>query len=142
MLLQRALATLLLALVASGCSILSVDSGTAPPRVEIDGIVDGHVALGISDESHLVHFDIFDGTSPGALLELVIWKLFRVEVGFAGASLTVGPIHVGLGVLAYDPWVPEMIGSDEGDEEEWEEPRQESPTEGRSAPEHDHDLKE
>jgi len=73
-----------------------------------NGIVDGHIALGIAAEDRVVHASLFDGRSPGSLAELSIWKLFRIELGLAGASLSLGPLHLGLGVLAYDPWVPRM----------------------------------
>lgn len=98
----------LLALLSS-CRVLEVDSGAGPPRIESRGIVESHLALGIPAESHLLHLDLFDGTSEGAVAELTLWKLFHLELGLAGLSVGVGPIHLGLGVLFYEPEVPVMM---------------------------------
>ena len=102
------LVPLLLAGLAPGCTIVSVGSEGDPPRVQSDGLVDGHVAFGIREEDDLIEVDLFDGSSPGAIGEISVWKLFRAEVGLAGASLGVGPIDLGLGVVFYDPRVPRM----------------------------------
>ncbi len=104
-----------LVFAASGCTVLSVDSRNDPPRIESYGLINAHAALGIAAEEHLLHFDLFDGRSPGAMAQLVIWKLFRFELGFAGASITLGPLHLGLGVIAYDPDVPAMMDFEDED---------------------------
>ncbi len=93
---------------APSCNVVQVDSDDHPPRLESRGIVDGHLALGVSDEDHLLHFSLFDGSSSGAIGELVLWKLFRVELGVAGASIGLGPLHAGLGTLFYDPKLPDL----------------------------------
>ena len=101
------LSLLSLALLFLGsCTIVTVDSGEGPPRVESRGLIKGHVAFGFSDEHHLGHLSLLQGRSPGAIAEVAIWKLFRLELGLAGASVGVGPLHVGLGVLFYDPEIP------------------------------------
>lgn len=97
-------------LVATACTVIRVDSKDRPPRIVSSGLIDAHVAVGIPSESHLFHFDLFDGTSPGAIGEIVIWKLFRLEIGLAGISMSLGPLHCGLGVLAYEPEVPSIGG--------------------------------
>lgn len=100
------LPALLGALLAGSCTIVSVDSASAPPRLESAGLVEGHAAVGLPAEGRLLHLDLFDGESDGAVAELVVWKLFRLELGLAGFSVGVGPLSVGLGVLAYEPEVP------------------------------------
>ncbi len=105
-----------LAALACGCSIVRVDSSGDPPRIESKGVLKGHAALGFSDEGHLLHLDLFGGSSRGAIAEIAVWKLLRVEVGLAGASLGVGPIHLGLGVFFYKPKVPQMVQGSGADE--------------------------
>lgn len=101
-------AALILGALAGACTIVRVDSKGDPARIESRGLIDGHAAVGIPAEGHLLHLDLFDGTSDGAIAELVVWKLFRLEVGVAGASVGVGPFSLGLGVLFYDAEVPRM----------------------------------
>ena len=101
--------SLALALILSpACTLVAIDSEDDPPGVQARGLVDGHVAFGLRQENHVLHFDLFDGTSSGAIGELVIWKLFRAEVGLAGASLGLGPVDLALGTLFYDPRLPAM----------------------------------
>jgi hypothetical protein len=126
---------LLLAPALAGCTIVSVDSKDAPPRIESRGLIDSHVALGIADEDHLLHFDLFDGTSDGAIGELVIWKLFRLEVGLAGASISLGPLHLGLGALLYDPEVPAVQQAREASYEEAAEEHEAAPADPDTAAE-------
>ena len=104
--------------LACACSIVRVDSSGHPPRIESRGLLKGHAALGFSDEEHLLQLELFDGSSRGAIADIAVWKLVRVEVGLAGASLGVGPIHLGLGTLFYRPEVPEMVQGSGGDESE------------------------
>jgi len=96
------------ACLASSCTL---STRSHPPRLQGEGILEGHAALGIAAEEHFLHASLFGGHNDGSLVELVIWKLFRFELGIAGASLTLGPLHLGLGVLAYEPKVPRMQGS-------------------------------
>lgn len=99
--------------LAAACLVSSCTLSTRshPPRLQGEGIVEGHIALGIAAEEHLLHASLFGGHNDGSLAELVIWKLLRIELGIAGASLTLGPLHLGLGVLAYEPEVPRMSGA-------------------------------
>ncbi|MFT5291976.1 MAG: hypothetical protein ACI8QS_001569 [Planctomycetota bacterium] len=88
-----------------GCHIRSYNS---PPRIVGTGIVRGHAALGFRDTSEVLRANVsldFD-----QLVEVTIWKLFRLEVGVAGASVGIGPFDLGIGVLFYDPEVPQMVG--------------------------------
>ena len=102
------LSCLLLAGLASSCTITRVDSHSGPARIEARGLIEGHAAVGILAEDQLLYLDIFDGTSDGSFLEFGLWKLLRLEVGLAGASVSVGPLHIGVGVLDYEPEVPRM----------------------------------
>ena len=89
---------------------MTVGSEDSPPRIESRGLIESHVAVGIRDEDHLLHARILDGHSPGSIGELVVWRLFRLEIGLAGAAIGVGPLDVALGVLFYDPRVPDTLG--------------------------------
>ncbi|MCZ6596537.1 MAG: hypothetical protein O7B99_02755 [Planctomycetota bacterium] len=113
-----------LILAQSSCTIVSVGSEDSPPRIESRGLIESHVAVGIRDEDHLLHARVFNGHSPGSIGELVIWRLFRLEVGLAGAAIGVGPLDIALGVLFYDPQVPDTIGERDHDDHD----------------EHDHDY--
>lgn len=106
----RRCALLLLALCLSpACTIVSVDSRSGPPGLRADGLVDGHAVFGFRDEDHVLHLDLFDGTSPGAIGELVIWRLARLEVGLAGLAIGLGPVDLALGTLFYDPRMPSFV---------------------------------
>ncbi len=106
------LTSLLIAGLASSCTVTHVRSHSGPARIESHGLIEGHAAVGILSEDRLLEIDVFDGSSDGAFFEFGLWKLLRLELGLAGASASVGPLHVGLGVLAYEPIVPRM-SSDE-----------------------------
>lgn len=105
-------------LLASSCTVLRVDSGSEPPRVQSRGLIDGHVAFGMRDEDELLRLRALDGSSPGSILEVSLWKLFRLEVGLLGAGLGVGPVDAALGVAFYEPRVPRMTSS-EAETETW-----------------------
>ena len=100
------LLTIPLFLSLGSCTIVRLDGNDGPARLESDGLIDGHLAFGFSDERSILQADLFDGSSDGAVAELAIWKLLRLELGLAGASVGVGPVHLGLGILAYEPRVP------------------------------------
>ncbi|MCP5020177.1 MAG: hypothetical protein GY930_00240 [bacterium] len=110
--------SLLLVSLATSCTIAEVDSREGPPRIVSHGMVEGHAAFGILAEEQFLDIDVFDGTSQGAFFELGLWKLLRLELGFAGASASVGPFHLGLGVLSYEPRVPCMNSEEVEDEVE------------------------
>lgn len=99
---------LALPLLASSCTITSVGSEDAPPRVEAEGLLEGHAALGWRDESRLLRLDVLDGSSDGALAEFTLWRLLRLEVGALGLGVGLGPIDLALGTLFYEPEVPSM----------------------------------
>ena len=98
---------LALCAATSSCTIVSVGPEDGPARLEAGGLIDGHVAVGIPEEDDLIDLELFDGSSDGSVVEFRLWKLLRLEAGLAGASVGVGPLDVGLGVLAYEPepWV-------------------------------------
>jgi len=96
-------------LSASSCTLVSVQSTDSPAGVRADGLVDGHAVLGWRNERQALRLDLFDGTSSGAVFELVLWKLARIELGLAGFGVGVGPVDVALGALWYDPHMP--VGS-------------------------------
>lgn len=103
------LAALSLALLAPACTLISVDQREGPPGVRAEGVVDGHAVFGWRSEHSFLRAELFDGTSGGALFELSLWKLLRLEAGLAGACLGLGPIDLGLGTLFFEPVVPPMM---------------------------------
>jgi hypothetical protein len=115
---SRPLVCALLTLALSGCTVTRVGAEDGPPRVQSRGLLDGHAAVGIRDEDDFLRLRLLDGASDGSLGEVVLWKLFRLEVGALGASVGIGPFDFALGTLFYEPEVPEMgaDSSPEGDE--------------------------
>jgi hypothetical protein len=87
-------------------------SEDAPPRIESRGLIDGHAAVGMRDEDDFFRLRVLDGESDGSLGEVVLWKLFRLEVGALGLGVGLGPFDLALGTLFYEPEVPSM-GEDE-----------------------------
>ncbi len=110
--------------ITSSCSLATKSH---PPRIQSRGLIDGHAALGIAAEEHLLHARLFGSKNDGSVVELVLWKLFRFELGIAGASLTLGPLHLGIGTLAYDAEVPRMMGREASESES----KQDSPSKER-----------
>ena len=43
-----------------------------------------------------------------SVVEIIVWKLFRFELGLAGVSIGVGPFSLGLGIFFYEAKTPEM----------------------------------
>ena len=102
----------------AGCTVLRVDSDESAAGVRATGLVRGHAAWGISDEKRIANLRVLGGESRGAVAEIVVWKLFRLEVGLAGLSIGIGPLHFGLGALFYDPDAPRVRTPEAEDEEE------------------------
>ena len=92
----------------AGCTLVHVDADDTPPRVESGGMIDGHLALGVREDDELLRLDLFEGRSNGALGELTLWKLLRLEVGLLGVGVGVGPFDAALGFGFYDPAVPDF----------------------------------
>lgn len=120
-------AVLSLPLVASSCTLVHVHSRGEPSRIESSGLIDGHAALGIRDTERVLHIDLFDGSSSGAIGEIVLWKLARLEVGLAGLAVGLGPVDLALGTLFYEPRLPRMV-VDEVEEEDGEDEEADSGT--------------
>lgn len=91
------LACLLLTNLLSSCTVF-----------ESRKYITSHVAVGIIDQDEMIDIDF--GSSRGSLLELKLWRLLRLELGWAGVSAGVGPLHAGVGVLSYSPSLPPMLG--------------------------------
>jgi len=99
----------LLSLLTLSCTVTSVGPEDAPARVEAEGLIEGHAALGFRDEDRFFHLDVLDGSSDGALAEVTLWRILRLEVGALGLGIGLGPIDLALGVLFYEPEVPTML---------------------------------
>lgn len=93
-------------LVLASCTVLEIDGDDSLPGLRIEGLVSGHAAFGMSDEPGLLEARLFDGPSPGGIASLRISNLFGVEIGLLGAALNLGPVHLGLGTLFYEPDAP------------------------------------
>ena len=104
------LAVLSLVLLLGGCTLVDVQWA---PHGHNHAFVSGYVDAGWPASNSLLKVGLFDGPSRGALLYLQIWKLLRVEVGFLGAALGVGPLDAGVGVFFYDPRPPAYIECEE-----------------------------
>ena len=96
-----------LALLPS-CTVLRVTNDPDAKGVRAGGLIRGHATVGISAEDRLVNVRLLGGSNRGAVAEVVLWKLFRLEAGVAGLSVGIGPFHVGLGSLFYRPHPPEL----------------------------------
>lgn len=107
----RSLSLALLGLgLLSACTVTRMGGESGPPRIEASGLIEGHAAFGIRAEDDFVRLRVLDGESDGALCELVLWKLFRIEVGALGVGVGIGPFDLALGTLFYEPEVPDMMG--------------------------------
>jgi hypothetical protein len=98
------------AAILSACTVTSLGSESGPPRVESDGLLEGHAAFGWRAEDRILRLHALEGDSDGAVAELVLWKLLRLEVGALGLGIGIGPIDLALGTFFYEPEVPEMVG--------------------------------
>lgn len=98
------------ALLLASCTITSLGPESGPPRVESEGLLEGHAALGWRDEDRLLKLKVLDGESDGAVAEFALWRLLRIEVGALGLGLGIGPFDLALGTLFYEPDVPRMVG--------------------------------
>ena len=102
------LASVLAALPLGACTVTRVGAEDGPPRIESRGLIEGHAAIGIRDEDDFFRLRLLDGQSDGALAEVTLWKLLRLEVGALGAGIGIGPFDLALGVFFYEPEVPRM----------------------------------
>lgn len=107
--LPKFLAAATLCVLASSCTLISVDSQDGPPGAHADGLIDGHAVVGWRAEKGLLRAELLDGTSSGALFEISVWKLLRLEAGLAGVCVGIGPFDVGIGTLFFSPVVPQMM---------------------------------
>ena len=98
--------------LAPSCTLITLDSRSGPPGLRADGLIEGHAAFGFRDEDHVLHAELFEGSSPGAIGEIVFWRIARVEVGLLGLAIGLGPVDLALGVLAYDPELPVFLDED------------------------------
>src|SRR5262249_4471516 len=83
----------------SACTITSMRPESGPPRIESDGLLEGHAAFGWRAEDRFLRVEALEGDSDGAFFDFVLWKLFRLEVGALGLAVGVGPFDLALGTL-------------------------------------------
>lgn len=88
----------------SSCTVLKV--GSSDSGFESDAFISGHLTAGWPDDLAIIELQILDGHNGGSVFWFNIWNLVRVEVGLLGASVGVGPLDVGLGILFYDARPP------------------------------------
>ena len=105
----------LLALAAllplASCAVATLRGGSRPPHLCLDdeGLINGHLAFGIRDEDRLFDANVLEDS----LVDLTLWRLARIEVGLFRVAVGIGPVDIGLGVLASDPELPAFLGDDE-----------------------------
>ncbi len=109
----------LLAGLTSGCSIVRAGPDSGGRSVQISGLVDGFLAFGLSNEKRYVNVRVLGGSSSGALAEIVVWKIARLEIGAAGVSVGLLPFHVGLGALFYEPRLPHLRPFEPGEDDDF-----------------------
>ena len=103
-----------LALAAlSSCTIVRIDSSTDPNGFEAHGLIDGYLAFGMSDEEGLFDATLLEGPNDGSLASIRLANLLALDVGLVGAAITLGPLHLGLGTLFYEPYPPYFAPDDE-----------------------------
>ena len=105
-------------LALASCTVIQIDGDNDLPGLRVDGIVTGHAAFGMSDESGIFEARIFDGPSDGGVASMRISNLLGVEVGLLGAAFNIGPLHLGLGTLFYEPNAPYIDRSDTPDQDD------------------------
>ncbi|HZM01163.1 MAG TPA: hypothetical protein VFD43_13020 [Planctomycetota bacterium] len=105
-------AVLGLVLLLGGCTLIDVRSSRGG-GVHSDAFVSGYADAGWPASDSIFKVGLFDGPSDGALLYLQVWKLLRIELGFIGLALGIGPLDAGVGVLFYDPHPPAYVDWDE-----------------------------
>ena len=115
------LPVVLAALSVSSCTVLEIDGDSNLPGLQVDGLLSGHAAFGMSDETGLLEARIFDGPSPGGVAQFRISNLLGVEIGLLGAACNIGPIHLGLGTLFYDPISPTIEAPAQGNDDDSDE---------------------
>jgi hypothetical protein len=110
---RTVLGGLLCAGLAGACTVTSVGPEDGPPRIQSRGLIEGHAAIGMRAEERFFSLRVLDGESDGALAEVVVWKLLRLEIGALGIGVGVGPLDLALGALFYEPEVPRMTDHDD-----------------------------
>lgn len=120
-------ALLPLLLLLPSCTVVRSTASGRPPQVRFEGLLDGYAGFGFPEADSLLTLDVLEGRSEGSIAYLEIWRLFRLELGIAGAAIGIGPFDFGIGTLAYEPASPNY-GYDEEehgplpdpDEVEWQ----------------------
>jgi hypothetical protein len=88
----------------SSCTVLKV--GASDSGFESDAFISGHLTAGWPDDLAILDLKILDGYNDGSIFWFNVWNLVRVEVGLIGASVGVGPLDFGLGILFYEAYPP------------------------------------
>jgi len=102
-------------LALSACTIIRIDSSSDISGFEAQGLVNGYLALGMSDEEGLFEATLLDGPHEGSLASIRVANLLALDVGLLGAAVTLGPLHLGLGTLFYEPLPPYFAPDDDAD---------------------------
>ncbi len=89
-------------LFLGGCSVINVGAYKHPPRVEMDGWVNGYAsAKGIRPwDGNIIKLNVL---CRGELLSAEVWPLAEAGIGGIGARLQVLPLEIALGALFYHP---------------------------------------
>lgn len=104
-------------LALSSCTVIRIDSNSDISGFEAHGLIDGYLALGMSDEEGIFEATLLDGPNSGSLASIRVANLLALDVGALGAAITLGPLHLGLGTLFYEPYPPYFESDDAAEED-------------------------
>ncbi|MGQ0552889.1 MAG: hypothetical protein ACT4PU_06685 [Planctomycetota bacterium] len=108
--LRRVLLLLVLSAIVGGCTLIDVNTRGDGHGVVSHGFISAHATAGWPADDSIFKVGLLEGRNDGAIFLLHIWRIVRVEVGLVGASVGVGPLDLGLGILFYDAYPPAYVG--------------------------------
>jgi len=90
----------------AGCTLIDVRTDPDKTGIRSDAFIDAFATVGWAEDPSFLEIQLLGGRSRGALFMLDLWYLARLEIGLLGASVGLGPLDVGFGLLFYSPRSP------------------------------------